>query len=337
MSYITKIIFILIVFFLLTIKPYCNEQQEVKYLIVTDIVANIRAKPVDATTSYIKDDLQETQVLFNEGIICKDEIEDWFFVECIEQQEFNHNNKWEGYPGWIKKSQVKIVKSLPKYNLVIKKLSTNIYSSPNKDSKTIISLPLGVRLEFVSETTDYYKIVLPISPFYGWIKKSDVNNISDILPPQKIRENIIQTATQLLGTPYLWGGRSPLIPSLQHKIVTGVDCSGFTSLVYRANNIIIPRDAHEQWMYSKPITEISELKPADLIFISKKQNLQNIGHVMMYVSGELFIESDTTTNASFVKYRTFKQKFGYSLEELKKLNFEVDDRKIYFGRIPQIE
>lgn len=313
------------------------QQTTTQYLIVTDIVANIRAKPVDATTSYIKDDLQETQVLFNEPLVFKYEEDNWYYVECIEQQEFNHNNYWQGYPGFIKKSSVKFITSPPKYNCVVKVLSTKIYSASTDTSKEIITIPLGVRFEIVDETTDYYKVSLPIPPYSGWIKKSVVNTTQEISDNQTLRQNIIKTAIQLLGTPYLWGGRSALLPQLKEKIATGVDCSGFTSLVYRANNILIPRDAHEQWMASILITDISQLQPADLIFISKKDKPETIGHVMMYINEERFIESDTAGNENFVKFRTFKQKFGYTLDELKKLNFEVNGRKIYFGRVKELK
>lgn len=314
------------------------QQQGQKFLIVTDLVANIRAKPVDATTSYVKDDLQETQVLFNELLLYKDETDGWYFVECVEQKEYNHNNRWEGYPGWIKKSAVKFVTKIPQYNAVVKTLSTKVYSASTDTAKIIISLPMGVRLEILDETTDFYKVSLPLEKYkHGWVKKSAINKLQPVIDKNQVRQNIINTATQLLGTPYLWGGRAPFLPQLKDVIATGVDCSGFTSLTYRANNIIIPRDAHEQWMDTIRITDISELKPADLIFISKKDKYDSIGHVMLYVNGELFLESDTSGNENYVKYRTFQQKFGKTLKELQELNFEVNNRKIYFGRVKDLD
>ncbi|MCS7227673.1 MAG: C40 family peptidase [Endomicrobia bacterium] len=334
-----KLFFILTTLFVSYVFAEKLQQKiEPKYLIVTDIVANIRAKPVDATTSYAKDNLQETQVLFNESLIYKEETNGWFLVECIEQQEFNHNNKWEGYPGWVKKSAVKFVNQIPKYNSVVKTLNAKIYSSSTETAKVIISVPMGVRFEIVEETSEFYKITLPLEEHkYGWIKKSALNKTMPITDKTQVRQNIIATATQLLGTPYFWGGRSPFLPQLKEKIVTGVDCSGFTSLSYRANNIIIPRDAHEQWMVSTRITNLNELQPADLIFISKKDNYESIGHVMLYVQGEMFLESDSPGSENYVKYRTFQQKFGKTLKELEELNFIVNNRKIYFGRIKELE
>lgn len=331
--------FIILTFFVSSYLLFASDNQltQQKYLVVTDIVANIRAKPVDATTSYAKDDLQETQVLFNEPLIYKDETDNWYFVECIEQREFNHNNRWEGYPGWIKKSAVKFVNKIPEYNAVVKTLSAKVYTKSTETAKVILNVPMGVRFEIVDETTDFYKISLPLKEYsFGWVKKLLINKIQPIVDKEQVRQNIITTATQLLGTPYYWGGRSPFVPQIKDIIVTGVDCSGFTSLTYRANNIIIPRDAHEQWMDTIRITDISELKPADLIFISKKDKYESIGHVMLYVNGELFLESDSPGNENYVKYRTFQQKFGKTLKELQELNFEVNNRKIYFGRVKEL-
>lgn len=330
--------FILICLLLINILSAEEQQTKQKFLIVTDIVANIRAKPVDATTSYVKDDLQETQVLFNELLLYKNENEDWYFVECVEQKEFTHNNRWEGYPGWVKKTAVRFINKIPEYNAVVKTLSAKIYNKPTDNAKVILNVPMGVRFEIIDETTEFYKISLPLKQYnYGWVKKSVINKFYPIHDKSQTRQNIISTAVQLLGTPYLWGGRSPFIPQLKDIIATGVDCSGFTSLSYRANNIIIPRDAHEQWMYTTKINDISNLQPADLIFISKKDKFDSIGHVMLYVNEELFLESDSPGNENYVKYRTFKQKFGKTLKELQELDFVVDNRKIYFGRVKELE
>ena len=43
---------------------------------------------------------------------------------------------------------------------------------------------------------------------------------------------IVENAMMFLNTPYLWGGRTPF----------GIDCSGFSQIVYRLNGIDLPRD-----------------------------------------------------------------------------------------------
>ncbi len=50
-------------------------------LIVTVPVANVRKEPLEASSSYVCDDLQETQVLYNEILLCRDEDKDWYILK----------------------------------------------------------------------------------------------------------------------------------------------------------------------------------------------------------------------------------------------------------------
>lgn len=57
------------------------------------------------------------------------------------------------------------------------------------------------------------------------------------------KKNILQTALSFLNTPYLWGGRT----------IAGIDCSGFTQIVFRAHHISLLRDAYQQQTQGKKI------------------------------------------------------------------------------------
>ncbi len=331
----------IILFFSITILQHNTNlftQKKDKYLIVTDIVANIRAQPIDATTSYIKDILQETQVLYNEILKYKDEIPDWYYVECIEQPEFTHNNKWEGYPGWIRKKCVREVEEIVDYDTVVKNSTAKIFSSSSDTAKILFSVSIGTKFKIYGEQNGFYKIKLADGRF-GWIKKDDVN-IKNKIYLDKIRHQIISTAMHFLGVPYLWGGRCMLMSEVHQKLnlVTGVDCSGFVNLVFRANHIILPRDAHEQWMVTERITNIKDLQPADLIFLAKKEKPESIGHVMIYVNEEMLIESDTTLEGNGVKMTTYQKKFGVTLPELASRDFyTTNGQKVYFGRVKDLK
>ena len=61
-----------------------------------------------------------------------------------------------------------------------------------------------------------------------------------------------------LGTPYKWGGTEP---------GKGVDCSGFTSGVYRDQGIIIPRTSRMQYTVGDEVSR-DELKYGDLLFLT---------------------------------------------------------------------
>jgi hypothetical protein len=67
-------------------------------------VADVRSKTVPHNGSYEYDPLQETQVLLGEHVLVYEKRNGWARIECPEQPEFTHHNKWEGYPGWVQAS-----------------------------------------------------------------------------------------------------------------------------------------------------------------------------------------------------------------------------------------
>ena len=63
----------------------------------------------------------------------------------------------------------------------------------------------------------------------------------------------------------------------------------------------------------------------------QKRAHDKITHVMMYLTGEEFIEALET--GSVVAINTFKNKFGVTLREAAQQDFIVNKRKIYFGSV----
>ncbi len=63
----------------------------------------------------------------------------------------------------------------------------------------------------------------------------------------------------LLGTPYLWGGRTP----------AGYDCSAFVQQVLFEQGLSLPRDAREQCRVSRKLRKGEALAPGDLAFFRR--------------------------------------------------------------------
>jgi gamma-D-glutamyl-L-lysine dipeptidyl-peptidase len=324
-------------------------------LIVTVPVADLRREPVDAKPLYVHDDLQETQVLYNEILLYLDEIDDWYCVEAMEQQKYTPKNIWQGYPGWIRKRNVTVINAPLTYNAVIKNKTARILNERSEKAGILLTVSIGTRF-WVDETTDkeYYTAVLAHNK-KGYISKDDIACIGIYKDESKLRKTVVSTGRLFIGVPYLWGGRSIFMPELLEgrqgakgkeprtdnaiyrtlypapdAPVTGVDCSGFTNLVYRVNNINIPRDAHGQWIAARNV-DYKSLKPGDLIFVSIEGRSDFISHVMLNVDGDKFIE--TADTGGTVKINTFKDKFGESLNGLAGNSFLFRNRQIYFGRI----
>ena len=85
------------------------------------------------------------------------------------------------------------------------------------------------------------------------------------------KEHIVDTALLYLNTPYLWGGKTPF----------GIDCSGFTQMVYKLNGYVLKRDASEQAGQGEALSFIEESEPGDLAFFDNAEgNIIHVGIIM---------------------------------------------------------
>ena len=69
------------------------------------------------------------------------------------------------------------------------------------------------------------------------------------------------SAYTFINAPYLWGGRSPL----------GIDCSGFTQVVYKLAGQKLQRDAYQQADQGITLGFIEEAEAGDLAFFDNDE------------------------------------------------------------------
>lgn len=110
-----------------------------------------------------------------------------------------------------------------------------------------------------------------------YYSKANRRSINIELMKQSIQEFLGPPAT-----PYRWGGTSR----------RGVDCSGFTQLVYKAQGIYLPRNSRQQVQVGSPVP-VSGLQFGDLIFFSKYYN-DYITHVGIYIGNNNFVHASCT-------------------------------------------
>jgi cell wall-associated NlpC family hydrolase len=84
-----------------------------------------------------------------------------------------------------------------------------------------------------------------------------------------IRQFMIAQAMKYFNAPYLWGGRTPF----------GIDCSGFTQIIYKTAGIHIPREAARQVQIGTHLSFVEETLPGDLAFFDDEEG--RIIHVGM--------------------------------------------------------
>lgn len=100
------------------------------------------------------------------------------------------------------------------------------------------------------------------------------------------KNGIIEIALMYLNTPYLWGGKTPF----------GIDCSGFTQMVYKLNGIKIKRDAYQQAEQGETLSFVEEAEPGDLAFFDNEEgHIVHVGIVMddnkiIHASGKVRID-----------------------------------------------
>lgn len=272
------------------------------------------------------DEERETQVLFGEEVVVHETQGDWVKIEALEQPEFTHRQAWEGYPGWVHKSALRIDALRNETGAVVISSWTSI---TEPESAPHLWIPLGSLIRPMARTRDWYVV----STFLG--DRCVVMDQTRSTKPSKgpLRHQILSAATVFLGVPYLWGGLTagdpppPQTPSVSTK--HGVDCSGLVHLAYRACGLKIPRDSHEQWMRAIPL-ERKDLRPADLIFYAQADKPKKITHVALYTGYDGILESPHT--GLTVRKISFKEKFGEDMIKVRSGD-RLGERVIYFGRL----
>ncbi len=83
-------------------------------------------------------------------------------------------------------------------------------------------------------------------------------------------KDIVQRAMKYIGVPYRSGRMNPKV---------GFDCSGFTSYVFKKENISLTRSSRSQFQEGIKINDCKELKKGDLVFFCGSGKSGGIGHV----------------------------------------------------------
>ena len=96
------------------------------------------------------------------------------------------------------------------------------------------------------------------------------------------RSDLITIAQSLFNAPYLWGGKNAM----------GMDCSGFTQVVYATQGINLLRNAREQVTQGEVVSSLAEAQPGDLAFFDhadRDPQATNISHVGMLLDNKKII------------------------------------------------
>ena len=131
------------------------------------------------------------------------------------------------------------------------KLSSDLIEFIQDKNQQLYAIPLGSQL---------YGLSILEHHFDGLITQD-----------KKPKNQLVTTAFNYLNSPYLWGGKTPF----------GIDCSGFTQMVYKLNGYKLLRDASQQATQGEALSFIEESEPGDLAFFDNAEgNIVHVGIIM---------------------------------------------------------
>jgi gamma-D-glutamyl-L-lysine dipeptidyl-peptidase len=232
-----------------------------------------------------------TQLLFGETYTIIEEGEDWLQI----------TTNFDNYPCWISVKQHTPLTDSDCKLLNGITLSSELVQVVNQaDNSSVFPITIGATLpNFKNGKCEI-----------GKLKFAFEGQTSDSSVKKSIRE-IQSTAYLFLNAPYLWGGRSPF----------GIDCSGFTQLVFKLNGYMLPRDASQQVEIGSPLSFVEEAEAGDLAFFDNEEG--NIVHVGIVLENQQIIHASGCVRIDrFDHYGIFhseNKKYSHMLRVIKKV------------------
>ena len=189
-----------------------------------------------------------SQVLFGEHFEVLEQLRQWSKIKL----------QYDDYEGWVDSKQYQLI-SETDFN----QLSDDVIVL-NADLIEYITAPNNILLP------------IPLAASLSFLNNSDINTVSYSFEGTKIsgikpKNCLLNSAFMYLNSPYLWGGKTPF----------GIDCSGFTQMVYKLNGYKLLRDASQQALQGEALSFIEESEPGDLAFFDNAEgNIIHVGIIM---------------------------------------------------------
>jgi gamma-D-glutamyl-L-lysine dipeptidyl-peptidase len=233
---------------------------------------------------------QVSQLLFGETYEILQKQGNWIFIKC----------SYDAYEGWMDDSQH--------------------HELNERDFLTISASDPGVALEMVNSAVSSAHAVPILAgsslPFFDGMnfkiaREKFIYNGQAIQSDAKNSSIFERIALRYINAPYLWGGRSPF----------GIDCSGFTQLVYKFVGVPLLRDAWQQAGQGALVNFIEESQPGDLAFFGNEES--RIVHVGIILKDSRIIHASGKVRIDkldhFGIFNAEKKKYSHSLKIIKRL------------------
>ena len=235
----------------------------VEYVIAHCTVTPVRQEPSEGSE-------QLTQLLFGEVCEVLNRLPRWTKIRST----------LDGQEGWVDFKMLSPAYSLSPitYSLPTTVVAVPIAIATAMETSEELMLTLGTRLPNYSHGT--FEVLgkqYLIDPACVSLPISNSPSGRPIGGTPSNSHNVCAIAQTLLNAPYLWGGKNAM----------GMDCSGFTQVVYAAMGVNLLRNAREQMTQGELVPSLAEAQPGDLAFFDhadRDPKATNISHVGMLLS-----------------------------------------------------
>ena len=242
----------------------------VEYVIAHCTVTPVRQEPSEGSE-------QLTQLLFGEVSEVLNRLPRWTKIRST----------LDGQEGWVDFKMLTSHLSPLTSNLPATVVATPMAIATDMETGEELMLTLGTRLpNYAHGTFEVLGKQYLIAPACVNTTLSTASIASDLpstgASADLQRSDLITIAQSLLNAPYLWGGKNAM----------GMDCSGFTQVVYATQGINLLRNAREQVTQGEVVSSLAEAQPGDLAFFDhadRDSQATNISHVGMLLDNKKII------------------------------------------------
>jgi len=252
----------------LRILPDTEQLGEQTYGLVHLSVCNIRSRPAHSAEL-------STQATLGTPLRVYEQQENWYLVQTP-----------DGYLGWLDRGGFTSLTAREwtawtQADRVVYVAELGFaHAEPDVNSSDPVSdLVAGNILASLGTQGNFTRVRFPdgrtgyvasadVVPFREWVNQSAPS-----------ADQILATAAQHLGRPYMWGGTSG----------KAMDCSGFTKTVFFLHGLLLPRDASQQVHVGSTVeadTTLANLQAGDFLFFGRAPTAttpEKITHVAVYM------------------------------------------------------
>ena len=218
-----------------------------------------------------------SQILYGEHFKVLEQRKHWSKIRCA----LDH------FEGWVLNNQIILIEQSDYQNLednTAQKNTSDLISFVETNNRELIPIVMGSSI-----------------PNKNILNHIFEGSCTDVV---KEKNKLIQTALLYLNTPYLNGGRTPF----------GIDCAGFTQMVYKINGHKLLRTALEQSTQGDALSFIEESEAGDLAFFDDNEGIINhVGLIMennyiIHANGKIRIDRIDHTGIFNSETKTYSHK-----------------------------